>query len=932
MPGAPSFSAMEGCAVLGIAYRVGIETWVVVVSGAISMCAGLLPVRSLEAGLDASPGIRMDRGRKVVSADSSRYHYHQISSREVGQAGLGECRDRFFALIRNVFKWKSSVGVAEGVIMGSLFVFREMGMRWMIAGMAFLLLGRSVPAQGQDEVRLFDFEKADDLAVWNRSAKIEISDEWSSSGSHSVKITFPKYVGGKTARFPGMTCAKDKIPVRDWTQWSYYVFDVMYSQDETYLGCIMQRSSARADKGDVRWTLAAGEYRIWLNIPELLGKSYGSEKVREDYSNMFLLEFFQSAPKAQKVAFIDNIRLTNQGPEEERAERLAGQAGVLLEKLSEKTEALKSSTTFLDYVQPMSTDPEKVKLIERDHAVKLLRRELELLAARTSRSQAIDRDFAETGYGVYVAPIEEHVYFDNQPVSDSWSKTLELHMLKGERRSKQIVVFPEPGQELRDIRMVSGALSVNNQGNYEIPADDITIEQVGYVQIPVTERLTPYDALPGWYPDPVLRFEGSFDVVAPREVQPLLLTVHVPRETPAGLYTGSVVLSPKDNPETTVPVQVKVYDAELPRSPILPQLFHGGDQKDADFFLRYRLNPNFGDAGSIYRWGSPIDIEKVENLVQNGMNAFNLLRMSHGNISSRCSKQGDDEGCESFVSYVKGLYPESFMETLQAKGLSSKAVFYGFDEVRSDNPTIYNRIKRVCQGLKDTYGEYGVKTATTAHGWDRPENWELPMDIWIPVLKHYDFATAELVRSKGKEVWWYHVSWDIHWPGSWTKALHWASYANRVQGYLYYHVRHWRYLGRQTLGTDPLTSWDVTSDGNRCALGIGAVIYDDENGTPRPSLRLVSFREGTADYDLLKMLEAQIDRLDGYEAQLPDDQQIMLRKARDFCKTPDWKGVVDDLVVWNEHDLARQVTELMNQGHVQCLEWLELLQRIDTSK
>ena len=107
MPGAPSFSAMEGCAVLGIAYRVGIETWVVVVSGAISMCAGLLPVRSLEAGLDASPGIRMDRGRKVVSADSSRYHYHQISSREVGQAGLGACRDRFFALIRNVFKWKS---------------------------------------------------------------------------------------------------------------------------------------------------------------------------------------------------------------------------------------------------------------------------------------------------------------------------------------------------------------------------------------------------------------------------------------------------------------------------------------------------------------------------------------------------------------------------------------------------------------------------------------------------------------------------------------------------------------------------------------------------------------------------------------------------------------------------------------------------------
>ena len=39
------------------AYRVGIETWVVVVSGALSMCAGLLPVSVVALRAACSPPI-----------------------------------------------------------------------------------------------------------------------------------------------------------------------------------------------------------------------------------------------------------------------------------------------------------------------------------------------------------------------------------------------------------------------------------------------------------------------------------------------------------------------------------------------------------------------------------------------------------------------------------------------------------------------------------------------------------------------------------------------------------------------------------------------------------------------------------------------------------------------------------------------------------
>jgi hypothetical protein len=445
---------------------------------------------------------------------------------------------------------------------------------------------------------------------------------------------------------------------------------------------------------------------------------------------------------------------------------------------------------------------------------------------------------------------------------------------------------------------------------------------VGYVDLgeSAMHRLRGFTEF-GWYPDPILVLNQPFDIAPPRQLQPVLATVKVPRDAEPGRYTGEITVSAAGRASRVVPVEVTVHDATMPVAPRLPHLIHAGVE---GLFPEFRLNPNNGDLGGIYRWGSAVDPDTIREYVQQGMNRFNLHRVSRFYLASRCGKEGEERGAQGFVDYVAGVYPDTRMEQLAALGLTDKAVFYGFDEADVNDPVWRRRIELVFGALRKRYGTYGVRTATTARPWTSRDAWELPVDIWIPLLREYDVVLARLARERGLEVWWYSIGWEIYRRPLWSKALPWASFANEVDGWLYYHMYDWVDRDQRLGDNRPLTSWSPLSEGTRGAYGTGAVVYWDKEGNPQPSLRLVNFREGMLDYDLLCLLR---DRVEEIPASANFEGQVALAEARDLLAIS-WRMTLNDYVVNYNTACASSVTASIGQFRADALRLLDALSQL----
>jgi Glycoside hydrolase 123 N-terminal domain/Glycoside hydrolase 123, catalytic domain len=750
----------------------------------------------------------------------------------------------------------------------------------LCVGLCVLALGVAA-----ESLVLFDFEDASELDRLTPNTKATISTEWASQGASSLKVEFPAYVAGETPDYPQVACWDDKIPMRDWRPYRFYSVDVHVPEEDTYLGVIVQRSKERRNRMDRRYTLAKGTFRLWLNIENAVAHGKDLDSIAE----VFELEFFQSKPAKASVLYLDNIRLTkayDTSPDAPDAVWLDA-----VQALAETPPPGESQGPGLDRIVKLDRSP----LDERAKRIAVLdglAKDIRGRAATETLAQAIYVDFAEYGYGVMSAPVEEHVFFENQGVQETWKRSLEMDVLRGEVRSNQVILFPKPGETLKNVQVEMSDLHGRKEA--VIAASQLSLEMVGYVYLAESamNRFQDFTDF-GWYPDPVLTLEQPFDIVAPRQLQPLLWTIRTPRDAVPGRYAGTLTVAPAGHTPYTLNVAVTVHEAAMPVTCQLPHLVHCGLEA---LFPEFRLNPNNGELGSIYRWGSAVDPEQIEAFVERGMNRFNLLRISQFNIAARCGKRGEEAGAQGFIDIVTGIYTDDVLKELARRGLTDKAVFYGFDEVDVENPEWRGRIERVFGGLKEHYGEYGIKTATTARTWANPAAWDLPVDIWIPLLNEYDPILAKRARERSIEVWWYSISWEMFHAPLWSKALFWASYANDVDGWLYYHLYDWCDRDQRLADGNPLTSWSPQSEGTRGSYGTGAVVYWDRDGAPRPSLRLVNLREGLFDYDLLCMLR---DRIGSFKATHPAptfEEDLLLARASEVAGLS-WRTTLLDYVL-----------------------------------
>ncbi len=809
--------------------------------------------------------------------------------------------------------------------------------------------GQGASAEDDESVLLYDFEEGVSFSkVWSPDDTVAVqSKDWAASGQASLRIdvnAWNRNVHGDSY-YPGVSLSLPRQ--RDWSAHDYLTLDVRLLQDSTGFDVLVQRSGSRSDRVSRTFRLPAGESRLWLSIPKLLGSGERA-RTREIAS----VEFHLTRVPHAATVFVDNVRLR-------RGEVIpgGGRAGAVVDEvmaeLQEERAAVATAGQPTDYLDPLDRGVQRSRSL--DDLMETLRRK----KATQALASFIEARHADTGYAVLAADAQERIQIRGQGIPSRWQASASLDMMRGETRSFQMVLLPRPGMELRKVHVVLPDLIA--AGGERIASGRLTLEVVGYVHLPGSAYMTAFGAPAGWYPDPVLEWPGAVDVVAPREVQPLLVTVSVPRDHAPGVYAGTILVQPEGAAAFELPLSVRVRSIAAPPGARLPHLLGIGQKenpqtgktdRDPEFFLSYRLNPNYHGLGNIYdrRQGiydqtanTPLDITTLKRYVDAGMNRFNLVEIMHRQVEAAC--EGGEEGVQRYLDRIFSMYTDDYMAALVAAGLADKAVFYGLDEypLKGDaHARERERLTRVFGALRERYGKYGVKVATTADDWVADGALDLPVDIWIPNASREgvtDNGLARMAREeKNAEIWWYTIAWEIWSPPAFSRAIPWATFGQGFGGWLYYNLNGpWQPEG-QTLGKDPLTDWQAVSTGAFARHGSGSLVYHDADHRMRPSLRLVNIREGMFDYDLLAMLADDVARLDRRRAALTFAQRADLERARDIAQARNWQAMIWPTIAvsvgqlppgWAlQENAAELAASAMDAVRTQSLDLLERLQNI----
>ncbi|HPS06232.1 MAG TPA: DUF6067 family protein [Kiritimatiellia bacterium] len=134
------------------------------------------------------------------------------------------------------------------------------------------------------------------------------------------------------------------------------------------------------------------------------------------------------------------------------------------------------------------------------------------------------------------------------------AKSLALRVAKNEWEAVQLVVAPNEA-----LTNLTVAVSDLTYGKGKIPAAQVSVLRVAYV--PVTKKTDSTGTLAEW-PDPLVPQGAPLTVGAGRS-QPFWIRVKASKDTPAGIYRGTVTVQAEGVKVMTV-LNVEVYDFALP--------------------------------------------------------------------------------------------------------------------------------------------------------------------------------------------------------------------------------------------------------------------------------------------------------------------------------------------------------------------------------
>lgn len=411
--------------------------------------------------------------------------------------------------------------------------------------------------------------------------------------------------------------------------------------------------------------------------------------------------------------------------------------------------------------------------------------------------------------------------------------------------SAQIVLAPQKSLYLQNVAVEN----LRGPNDHEIPAENVTVrgEYYHFVANP-TDNTCVRDFMPDALPPLKFPVRVGYD-----RNTPLWLTVYVPADTPAGVYTTEVTLTYNradratndgtgwvlENPtleETLrIPLTVRVWGFNLPEKNTLETAFgfspwrafeYHGVKTDEDkrrvldmyFTLlgQSRIspyNPAPLDAYSVKfipdtenpeNSRAEVDFTRFEQAVEAAFAKYHFTNVmiqlpGMGGGTFQGQHRGkildflDDtpEYRAMFASMASQV--EAFLER---KGWLDRAYVYWFDEPEEKDYAFVKagmeRIKRYAPKLRTMLTEEPSEAVLKHDALGK-------IDVWCPVSPNFNAKMAEKCRAKGETDWWYICCWPkapyctefIDHPPLELRTWLWQTWQRDIRGVLIWDTNYW---------------------------------------------------------------------------------------------------------------------------------------------
>ncbi len=414
---------------------------------------------------------------------------------------------------------------------------------------------------------------------------------------------------------------------------------------------------------------------------------------------------------------------------------------------------------------------------------------------------------------------------------------VEIAAARNGHESFQVFVAA-PGKELKNVTIRKTAL-VNDQTGRKIDPRHISLF--------VVESVRTRGRKPDKYWPDILQPYKRFDVPKGR-LQPIWVSLHVPKGTRAGDYHGQIEVRPAGAPRQTVQVKLTVWDFALPEKTNLATVFGFSTMDKLSRFYDFYPGPPARQAAMVRKYLRFLNDHRINALmygytttrdprivsikedakgklsydftkldpylrllVKMGMrfNIFTppfwqtsdllfklnpLLKERFGHLGERIfdSPEFDKAVAELLISYV---------EHLRRKGWLKHAFCYVWDEPPANR---YGHMRKMCELVKKVAPE--VPRLTVAN--HEPFELEGYSDIWCPDIgdgpgpgcyeKYIDFY--ERRKRAGDETWWYlacqphpYPNWWLNYPLVDCRIVFWLTWRYGLEGVGYWNTTAWHY-------------------------------------------------------------------------------------------------------------------------------------------
>ena len=479
---------------------------------------------------------------------------------------------------------------------------------------------------------------------------------------------------------------------------------------------------------------------------------------------------------------------------------------------------------------------------------------------------------SEKSHTIWVASPWQQV-IRSTPPSDL--KEVNLKAAANEYEPFRLIVHNGGSSPMEDINVSVSDLE-GSESNI-IAAENIALFRAYYLNVIKPSHRTKNS--PGWYPDALIPFDGgqsgqiqgpeffaapfSVDTAQNAEVW---CDLYVPAGTPAGLYEGTVTVTSGGKKIAKIPVQLTVWNFELPDKISMRSHFGSfsstsakmmGAEKGSEKFLK--LESLYGEELVKHR-AMPSSPENVwpewnenDGIIDNGESRRLKELVEESRVTALDMPlryyHEDREKCNAYLTATA--------EWLRNLGYLDMAYIYLEDEpndaeeyeiVRQQGALIKSAdpdIKRMCT----------EQTITSNPEWG---NLYGAVDIWCPLWGLWDEPTARGRLEKGEELWSYTALcqgaegtpwWQVDTDPLNFRSPFWLSWRYDISGYLYWSSTYWGpYETLKGVWEAPYFRKDFWGEGMLLYPGQPAGIEGFV-----PSIRLKLYREAMEDYEYMVM-------------------------------------------------------------------------------